>query len=163
MLQRWLELAPRERILVAVCGAFIVFALVWWLLIQPLYKGSARLAEEVAVKQAQLPNFQELAARAGVGAGGRTQSASQTSSADSIVVVIDKTTRQSGLAAYLKRNQPEGDAEVRLRFEDAPFDLLITWLGELNQQHGMVTLSANFDAAGPGRVNCSLVLRRAGL
>jgi general secretion pathway protein M len=163
MLQRWYELAPRERILVAVCGAFIVFALAWWLLIQPLYKGSARLAEEVAVKQAQLPNFQELAARAGVENGGRTQSASQTSSSDSIVVVIDKTTRQSGLAAYLKRNQPEGDAEVRLRFEDAPFDLLITWLGELNQQNGMVTLSANFDAAGPGRVNCSLVLRRAGL
>ena len=162
MLQRWYELAPRERLLVAVCGAFIVFALAWWLLIQPLYKGSARLAEEVAIKQAQLPNFQNMAARAGSD-GGRTQSALQTSSGDSIVVVIDKTTRQSGLATYLKRNQPEGDAEVRLRFEDAPFDLLITWLGELNQQHGMITLSANFDAAGPGRVNCSLVLRRAGL
>jgi general secretion pathway protein M len=78
-------------------------------------------------------------------------------------VIIDKTTRQSTLAAYLKTNQPEGDAEVRLRFEDAPFDLLVTWLGEIGQQHGMVTVSANFDATSPGRVNCSLILSRGGI
>jgi general secretion pathway protein M len=160
MLERWQQLAPRERIMVTVCGAFIVLTLFWLLAVQPLYKGTARLAEEVATKQSQLVNFQELAAQV-TQDGGSMQAATQLSSTDSIVVIIDKTTRQSTLATYLKRNQPEGDAEVRLRFEGAPFDLLVTWLGELSQQHGLITLSANFDAAGPGRVNCSLVLRRA--
>jgi general secretion pathway protein M len=160
MLERWQQLAPRERIMVTVCGAFIVLTLFWLLAVQPLYKGTARLAEEVATKQSQLVNFQELAAQV-TQDGGSMQAATQLSSTDSIVVIIDKTTRQSTLATYLKRNQPEGDAEVRLRFEGAPFDLLVTWLGELSQQYGLITLSANFDAAGPGRVNCSLVLRRA--
>jgi type II secretory pathway component PulM len=146
--------------MVTVCGAFIVLALFWLFAVQPLYKGTARLAEEVATKQTQLVNFQELAAQV-TPDGGSMQAATQLSSTDSIVVIIDKTTRQSTLATYLKRNQPEGDAEVRLRFEGAPFDLLVTWLGELSQQYGLITLSANFDAAGPGRVNCSLVLRRA--
>lgn len=160
MLERWQQLAPRERLLVTICGAFVVFAITWWLIVQPLYKGSARLAEEVANKQSQLVNFQELAARM-IASNGNRQAATQLTSTDSIVVIIDKTTRQSTLATYLKRNQPEGDAEVRLRFEGAPFDLLVTWLGELNQQYGLITLTANFEAAGPGRVNCSLVLRRA--
>lgn len=162
MLERWQQLAPRERLLVAVCAAFIIFAIFWSLVVQPVYKGSARLAAEVESKQSQLVKYQELAARLGP-SGGSSAPATSINSTDSIVVIIDKTTRQSTLAAYLKTNQPEGDAEVRLRFEDAPFDLLVTWLGELGQQHGMVAVSANFDAASPGRVNCSLILSRGGI
>lgn len=158
--ERWQQLAPRERLLVTACGAFILFALVWTLVVQPLYRNSTRLAEEVATKELQLVNFQEQAARLGPGGGGNP-GAAQITSTDSIVVVIDKTTRESALATYLKRNQPEGDAEVRLRFEGAPFDPLVAWLGDLSQRYGLLTVSANFDAAAPGRVNCSLVLRRA--
>ena len=159
MLERWQQLAPRERLLVAVCGAFILFAVFWSLVVQPIYKGSARLTAEVESKQTQLVKYQELASRIGV-SGSSNSPAASINSTDSIVVIIDKTTRQSGLAAYLKANQPEGDAQVRLRFEDAPFDVIVTWLGELSQQYGMVALSANFDVASPGRVNCSLILSR---
>jgi len=159
MLERWQQLAPRERLLVVICGAFIVFAVFWSLVVQPIYKGSARLAAEVESKQTQLVKYQELASRLGA-SGSSTASATSINSTDSIVVIIDKTTRQNALAAYLKANQPEGDAQVRLRFEDAPFDVLVTWLGELSQQYGMVAMSANFDVASPGRVNCSLILSR---
>ena len=159
MLERWQQLAPRERLLVAICGAFIAFAILWSLVVQPIYKGSARLAAEVEDKQSQLVKYQDLASRVGL-TGSSTASAISINSTDSIVVIIDKTTRQTALAAYLKANQPEGDAQVRLRFEDAPFDVLVTWLGELSQQYGMVAVSANFDAASPGRVNCSLILSR---
>ena len=160
MLERWQQLAPRERLLVSVCGAFIVFAVFWSLVVQPIYKGSARLAAEIESKQSQLIKYQELASRSAL-TGSSTAAATSINSTDSIVVIIDKTTRQSALAAHLKANQPEGDSQVRLRFEDAPFDLLVTWIGELSQQYGMVALSANFDMASPGRVNCSLILSRA--
>ncbi len=159
----WQQLAERERILVALCGVVIVLAVVWLAIIQPLFKGAADLEENVATKQGRLSNLQELAAQyqgsaasnggGGGGAGGN----------DSIVVVIDRTTRERSLAGFLKRNQPEGNAGVRLRFENAPFDDLVDWLGELNQNYGMITVSANFDEAGTGRVNCSIVLSRQGM
>ena len=139
----WQQLAPRERLLVAVCGAFIVLALFWSLVVQPLYSGSAKLELQVSDKQAQLANLQELAAQVAPAASGNGQPT--LASGESIVVVIDQTTRSSALAPYLKRNQPEGTSGVRLRFEGAPFDSLVSWLGNLNQKYGMVTVSANFD------------------
>ena len=154
----WDQLAPRERLLVSVCGAFIVFALIWNMVIRPLYTGSAQLQEDVASKQAQLANLQELASRVTPGSQGRPQS--NVNNNDSIVVVIDRTTRERALADFLKRNQPEGESGVRLRFENAPFDPLVDWLGELSQTYGMVTVSASFDEVGAGRVNCNIVLER---
>jgi general secretion pathway protein M len=158
MREWWEQLAPRERLMVAVCTAFIVCALIWSLAIQPVYTGAAALEEKVASKQARLANLQELASKLTPQTG--NQPAQMQGTNESIVVVIDRTTRSRTIANYLKRNQPEGDASVRLRFEDAPFDELIAWLAELKQVYGMVTVTANFDEAGPGRVNCSLVLSR---
>lgn len=155
----WQQLAPRERIMVAVCGAFIILALLWVGGIQPLYKNTAKLEQQVTDKQGQLANFHELAGQY-VSAGGSSEPRARPRSNESIVVVIDRTTRDWALASYLKRNQPEGTESVRLRFENAPFDKVVEWLGELNTNYGMSTVTANFDDAGTGRVNCSIVLTR---
>jgi general secretion pathway protein M len=153
------ELSARERLLVIVCAAFVGVTLVWVLGVQPLLKTAADMDERVTTKRAELANYQELAAQLQALPAGPQRSAVQ-GRGDSIVVIIDRTTRQRQLASYLKRNQPEGDG-VRLRFEGAPFDALVSWLGELNDNYGMTTINANFDDAGAGRVNCSLVLQRA--
>lgn len=158
--QAWFtQLAPRERIMVVTCGIVIVMALIWSLLIKPVYIGSAELEDRVAQKQAQLASLQELASQ--INTDG--QSGTRTGRSESIVVVIDRTTRSRQLAQYLKRNQPDGNTSVRLRFEGAPFDVLVAWLGELKQSYGMTMVTANFDEAGTGRVNCSLVITRAGI
>lgn len=146
--------------MVMICGAFIAMALFWTMIVRPLYSGSAQLQEDVAAKQGQLANLQELASQ--IAPGGQVQSVTRQGGNDSIVVIIDRTTRERSLANYLKRNQPEGDAGVRLRFEDAPFDPLVDWLGELSQTYGMLVVSASFDGAGVGRVNCNIVLERPG-
>ena len=79
----------------------------------------------------------------------------------SLVVLIDHSTRERGLGAYLKRNQPEGANGVRLRLENTPFDELAAWLGEVQSRHGLAAVSASFDPSGElGRVNSSLVLER---
>ena len=159
-IQAWFtHLAPRERIMVVACGIVIIMALTWSLLIKPVYVSSAELEDRVAQKQANLANLQELASQ--INTDG--QSGTRTGSSESIVVVIDRTTRSRQLAQYLKRNQPDGNASVRLRFEGAPFDVLVAWLGELKQSYGMTMVTANFDEAGTGRVNCSLVITRAGI
>jgi general secretion pathway protein M len=156
----WQQLAPRERLLLMVGAAFILFALLWTMGLRPLYQNTAKLQQQVADKQGQLANFQELAGS--FVAGSSRQSNNQARSNDSIVVIIDRTTRDSALAGYLKRNQPEGTGSVRIRLEAAPFDQIVEWLGELNGNYGMTIVTANFDDAGEGRVNCSLVLSRRG-
>lgn len=161
-LNNWFtQLAPRERIMVSVCGVVIVLAVVWTGIVKPVYTGTAALEERVIQKQAQLASLQELASQlqfsrdAGSGAnrGARTN--------DSIVVIIDRATRSRQLQQYLKRNQPDDSGGVRLRFEGAPFDALVGLLGELQRSYGMTMVSGNFDEAGTGRVNCSLVIARA--
>jgi general secretion pathway protein M len=157
----WFEqLAPRERIMVAACGVVVVIALLWLAVIQPIFAGSARLEERVAEKQAQLTSLQEIASQ--VRPGQASQRSSVQGRNESIVVIIDRTTRNRQLAAYLKRNQPEGDTVVRLRLEGAPFDVLVEWIGELQQTYGMTAATANVDLAGSGRVNCTLLLSRTG-
>jgi general secretion pathway protein M len=159
-LQAWFaQLASRERIMVTACAAVSILALIWTFILQPVYIGSADLESRVKEKQAQLASLQELASQ--IQPGNAPQSGKNESRNDSIVVVIDRTTRSRQLAQYLKRNQPDGN-NVRLRFEGAPFDILVAWLGELKQNHGMTMVTANFDEAGVGRINCSLVITRAG-
>jgi len=102
-----------------------------------------------------------VAARRGPQRPGRG-AAPAAGSNQSLVLVVDRTTRSRGLATYLKRNQPDGDDTIRLRFENAPFDNLVGWLGELETAYGLAAVSADIDAGGePGRVNCNLVISRA--
>lgn len=159
-LEQWFaQLAPRERIMVSVCAVVVVLAGIWSLIINPLFVNTADMRSKVANKEAQLANLQELASRVPAGGGGNGQDFNRD---DSIVVVIDRTTRSRQLAQYLKRNQPDGANGVRLRFEGAPFDTLVTWIGELKSDYGMSISTANFDSSATGRVNCSLVINQAG-
>ena len=145
--------------MVSACAAFVVLALLWVLVVQPLLGARAQLAERVAGKQTQIANFQSLAASVN-GMGGAARPAANTGG--SIVVIIDRAARDRQLARYLKRNQPDGNSSVRLRFEGAPFDQLMSLLGELENSYGMSPSNASFDSVGPGLVNSSLVLTRNG-
>ncbi len=156
-MQDWFNsLSQRERWMVAGCAAVVVLALVWVLAVQPVLQHAAGLSERVSSKRAQLASLHELAAT--IQPGGATGPA-RAATNESVVVIIDRTTRERQLAGYLKRNQPEGSG-VRLRLEGAPFDAVVTWLGDLQERYGMQTSSANFDIAGQGRVNASLVISR---
>jgi len=153
------RMTPRERVMVAVAALFVAGALVWLLILNPLYTAKANLTQRVAEKAMLLAELQQGAAsRRNTPSGSAVQGLDQ-----SIVIVIDRTARLRGLSQYLKRNQPDGNNTVRLRFENAPFDDLVTWLAEIKTGYGLETTSASIDLAGPpGRVNCSIVLERSG-
>jgi len=160
----WLEgLGPRERLLV-VTGAgllllFLLFALVWL----PLRSGYMDLRASVAEQQdtvawmqrgvQQLAQLKRSGATAGAGLGGR-----------SLLAVTDSTARANGLAAELKRVEPEGKDSVRVWLEGAPFDVLVEWLGTLSTAHGIQVDSATLERNNsPGRVNARLTLQASGL
>jgi general secretion pathway protein M len=161
-MKEWFEqLDPRERKLVMIAGGLVVFTLIVMLGVRPIVNQSKRSHELVADKRELLAELSDVAARLGPQQGGAQTGVANGS--QSLVLVIDQSTRSSGLAQHLKRNQPDGTSSIRLRFENAPFDTLITWLQGLQNQHGIAVTSANIDtASAAGRVNCNLTLGRAG-
>ncbi len=75
--------------------------------------------------------------------------------------MVDQTTRKSGLAGVLKRNQPNGENGIRVRFDDAPFDQVLSWLGNVQGDYGLSIVSASFDGGAQiGQVTANLVLER---
>jgi general secretion pathway protein M len=159
-IENWFgQLLPRERILVLVATGLIVVSVIYLAGIKPLYSGATETATRVADKEVLLQQLQQAAARVAPA----TSNTPVQGSNQSIVVIIDRTTRIRNLSPYLKRNQPDGKSGVRLRFENAPFDELVTWIAELESGYGMSTSSTSIDGTGaPGRVNCSIVLTRQG-
>ena len=92
----------------------------------------------------------ELAAAgpARVGAGG-----------ESLLVIVDRSARESGLGNALSGSEPAGPGGLSIRLQKAPFDTLIAWLSRLSQGNGIRVDTASIESAGsPGLVNAAIVL-----
>jgi general secretion pathway protein M len=151
-LQSFAELSPRERRLVGVGAAVGVLLLVFGILI-PLDRSVAHAQQRLAKKNVDLSWMQSVAPE--------LQSAAQPPAAtgESLLVIIDRSARESGLAGSLAGSEPGGPGTLSVRLEKAPFDTLIEWLTRLAQQNGVTIESATIERAGePGKVNAALVL-----
>lgn len=155
----FLGLEPRERTMVAIGGAVVLVALLWGLLINPVFSAAAAAERRVETKRDTLAFLRSAAAEL-AGAtnlpAGRPDLAGQ-----SLVVVIDRSARQAGLGAALTNNQPIGEDGIRVRLESASFEAVARWLAAIDQGSGLAIESASFDRAPEaGRVNASLTLRQ---
>lgn len=154
----WEGLAPREQILVGVAGVLLPIALIVILGVRPLILQTNQTAQAVVEKRSLLADLDRVAARLG------PQTAVNQGGADaqSLVLLVDRTTRAHNLSAFLKRNEPDGPNGIRLRFENAPFDDLVLWLAELQNSFRVGAAAASFDTAQEtGRVSCSVQLARS--
>jgi general secretion pathway protein M len=81
-------------------------------------------------------------------------------SGESLVVLIDRTARESGLVKALTNSQPAGNGAMRVQFNSADFNLLLGWLHRLTTQQGLHVEDASVTSGGnPGIVNASVQLR----
>lgn len=81
---------------------------------------------------------------------------------ESLLVLVDRVARNSGLAGSLAGSQQAGPGGTyRVRLEKAPFDSVVAFLGQLSLQYNVLIDTAGIDAAGEsGLVNAALVLRK---
>jgi general secretion pathway protein M len=155
----WFEnLSERERNLVYGAGALLGVALVYLVLVLPFQTSGKRMSSRVAQKTTDLAWMQASAPQAMAAAG----IAQAGGSGESLVVLVDRTAREAGLGNSLRDQSPDGNNGLRLRVEGASFDTLVTWLANLQQQHGVSIEAATVDAAAPGLVNATLSLKHAG-
>jgi general secretion pathway protein M len=155
-MRAWYEnLSERDRRVVSIGGG-VVLVLGLLAIILPLNTQITLARKRITTKQADLAFIQSVApqvAAAGPGAAG-------AANAESLVVLIDSSARESGLGKALSSSQPTGDKGLRIRLDKAPFDALVAWLARLSQQHGVRVESAEIESAGEvGLVNAGLVLK----
>ena len=155
-LSLWLQsLEQRERILVLAAGALVALSLIYLAITAPFYKVVDTRTARVERKQHDLVWLRAMAPTL------RSLTTAQPTSNESLVVLIDRTARQAGLANAVTGQTPNGDRGMRVRLEAANFDTLIVWLASLQQQYGVGVESAAIDRTDKaGIINASLVLTR---
>jgi type II secretory pathway component PulM len=147
-------LSERERRFVAL-GAAGALVLLLVAVVMPLYGGVAKAKQRVERKQADLAWMQSVAPQVA-----SAPAAIAPASQQSLIVVIDNSAREAGLSGALTSSEPAGNGTLRVRLEKAPFDLVVTWVARLSEQHAVGVDSATFERAGaPGIVNAGIVLR----
>jgi general secretion pathway protein M len=159
-MKAWFEaLQPRERVFVLSALAAILLAILYFGLWSPLNKAHANLRSSVQTWATALAEIRPLQSQ--------LQSASlntaQASGNESLVVIIDNSLRQRGLYSALQRSQPTAQNGIRVEFENASFDDLILWLGDLATSHGLQLQSGSFSSTAvdsAGRVNATVTLER---
>jgi general secretion pathway protein M len=147
-------LNPREQLIVrvgAIAGAvLLVVGIVLRLhgVVQTAEKRVATKRAAVAYIQGVLPELRAAPPPASAG--------------QSLVTVIDRTTRDAGLSANLKGTEPSGTSGVRVRLESASFAQLLLWLLRVQQEYGLSIQAATLEKTdAPGRVNASLTFVRS--
>jgi general secretion pathway protein M len=147
------RLEPRERRMV-VFGAVAAVLLLIIAILLPLQRSVSAVQQRVERKRDDLQWLRSMAPQlAGL------QGSAPPPLRESLVVVVDRSARESGLAKSLVGSQPSGDGGLNVRLDQTPFDTLIGWLSQLRERYGVRVDSATIDAAkGSGNVTATLVL-----
>lgn len=157
----WFDsLQPRERVMVATAGVFVIFAIYWFAIWLPLDRGEKDLEARIENWQSSLTDLRQLGGRLPSGTVGQPAAGQN----QSLVVIVDNTLRQRSLYSALQRSQPTTTNGIRVEFDNVAFDDLVAWLGELGARYNLHVQTASFSqssANNPGRVNASLTLERA--
>lgn len=144
-------LSERDRRMLTIGGALVALLLLY--VIFQLDSSVSSAHKRIKKKQDDLAWIQTAAPE--ILAGG----AAPTAGGESLIVIVDRSAREAGLATALAGSEPAGPGGLSVRLQKAPFDNLISWLARLSQQNGVRVDSASIDTAGtPGLVNAAIVL-----
>lgn len=160
LIQRWFQLAPRERRLIVLAGVVALLGVVYLGLVEPA------LRDREAI-QARLPGLRHNVAEAdALVIEARALSAAAASaprpSLQAVRLRLEQSLENAGLRGALQQIQA-GEALVDLRFRDVAFGAWLEWLDAALRESRLrvADLSINRDTE-PGRVSVRVVLEVAG-
>jgi general secretion pathway protein M len=154
VLQYLQRLQPRERRMVLVAAVAALLAIVVATLL-PLQHRVATAEQRVERKRNDLQWLRAMAPQLA-----ELQGNTAPPLRESLVVLVDRTARDSDLAKSLVGSQPSGDGGLNVRLDQTPFDTLVVWLSQLHERYGVRVDSATIDGGkGSGTVTATLVLR----
>ena len=148
------SLSERDLKTLKIGGIVAVLLLVYIVIqldssVSSAHKRIAAKSDDLAWMRSNMAELSSAASLPGGGTGGQ-----------SLLVIVDRSAHESGLASALAGSEPSGPTGLSIRLQKASFDSLVGWLGRLSQQNGVRVDSASIENAGsPGMVNAAIVLR----
>jgi general secretion pathway protein M len=157
-LTAWYEKQSERDQRVLRWGSLVVALIILLGIFLPLQRALSQARTRLAEQQADLAWMRSMAPT--LAAAGPGPAAAPTG--ESLVVLIDRTARESGLAQALTGSQPTGNGSMRVQLENADFNLLVGWLSRLGSQHEVRVESASVTAmaGAAGVVNASVQLHQ---
>ncbi len=156
----WQNLMPRERLMLLLGGAAVVFTLIYLLLLEPFVNERERLRQDIELQRELLGWMRNAAAEMQHLRGGGAVSRGTAGSTTPLLTLVDGSARRQGLGEALKRVQPDGQSGVRVWLEQVAFDALLAWLDTLERDSGVVVSALVVEPQEPGLVKVRLSLER---
>jgi general secretion pathway protein M len=161
MKQWWLSKTPQEHLAMIIGGSAVLVLLIYLIIWRPFEQSLEKKALLVKSQESTLEwmrgnvdLIQSLNAK---------QSKKGTGSKEALLTLVDRTAKSIKLREQIQRIKPQGDNTVQLWVEQASFDTLIRWLGQLTHNYALDIESLNIDKQeSPGLVNARVVLQRGG-
>ncbi|MET0070310.1 MAG: type II secretion system protein GspM [Candidatus Thiodiazotropha sp.] len=161
MKEWWQSKTPQEHMAMIIGAVAVLLLLVYLLMWRPFTQALEKKALLVESQQITLNWMQDnldlvrslRSQQRGKGAG----------SNEALLTLVDRTAKQIQLRQQIQRIKPQGDNAVQLWIEEAPFDTIMKWLGQLTLTHAIEIDSLTIDRQEKqGLVNARLVLQREG-
>lgn len=151
------NLSRRERVLLAAGAGGVLLVLLFLIAWHPFSRHVDRLRDSVTAQRELRVWIQQAAAEVKQLRG---SAPARRGGGQSLLAAADSTARQHGLAAAMKRVEPEGTDKVRIRLEQAGFDDMTRWLELLVREHGVRIESITIDGRNQtGAVDARLTLQ----
>ncbi|MEW8509549.1 MAG: type II secretion system protein M [Candidatus Thiodiazotropha sp.] len=161
MKEWWQSKPPQEHMAMIIGAVAVLLLLVYLLMWRPFTQALEKKALLVESQQITLNWMQDnldlvrslRSQQRGKGAG----------SNEALLTLVDRTAKRIQLRQQIQRIKPQGDNAVQLWIEEAPFDTIMKWLGQLTLTHAIEIDSLTIDRQEKqGLVNARLVLQREG-
>jgi len=136
IVKKWLELQPRERLIVAWGGLAVFVILSYSLILQPWHAAIEHMQSALPSKRVDLIWMRQQAEL--LKQGGQVSKSTVKGQGQSLLSVIEQTAKASGVSKSIKQMVPgESNQQVSVVLEEARFSNWLRWVGTLQQQYGV--------------------------
>lgn len=161
MKQWFFALAPRERVMVVAGAIVVVLAIFYYGIWHPLNSSLATARTRVIAEADQtrwlLGLREEARLLQASNRNGQTKGRNE-----SILALVDATSRANGLGEAVRRIQPENNDQATVTLESANFNQMLYWLRILRRDYGIsVSALTVTREEKPGLVQARLTLQRS--
>lgn len=148
---------PRERLILITGAIFLILVLLYSIVWQPLSSGFDNRKKLVANQRSTLAWIKQAAMEIkmikSMGSGNSGANKKQP-----LLTTIDRTAKSAKLRDVIRRVEPQGNNQVQLWVEKAPFDPLLQWLGSLQTKFSIKVISISVERLDHGIVNARISL-----
>lgn len=152
-LSQWFDERSESERNVLIAAAALLMVLFIGMALSPMYKSLQQNEQRVARQYAELDQMKTIAGRSAT--NGSQQS---TTASGSLVILLQSSARQEGVA--IATMQPIGEDSINTRLDDVSFNAMIRWLAALESRGINVQTASLRVGQESGTVDSSLLLRR---